>query len=47
MVRSARIVVPGLPHHITQRGDHKNMIFKQKKDIQTKKRFSVFQELAA
>lgn len=27
MTRLARIVVPGCPHHITQRGDHRECIF--------------------
>jgi putative transposase len=27
MPRAARIVIPGIPHHITQRGNHQNKIF--------------------
>jgi putative transposase len=27
MPRSARIVIPGLPHHVTQRGNRREPIF--------------------
>ena len=27
MTRIARVVVPGLPHHVTQRGNHRDRIF--------------------
>jgi len=27
MVRLARIVIPGLPHHVTQRGNRREAIF--------------------
>jgi len=32
MPRSARIVVPGLPHHITQRGNRKQAVFFREED---------------
>ena len=32
MPRDARIVVPGLPHHVTHRGNHRDLIFKTPKD---------------
>jgi putative transposase len=32
MPRSARIVIPGLPHHVTQRGNNKQDIFLNSKD---------------
>lgn len=27
MARLPRIVIPGLPHHVTQRGNHRERIF--------------------
>lgn len=27
MARLARVVVPGLPHHVTQRGNHREKVF--------------------
>ncbi|MFO0019826.1 MAG: transposase, partial [Alphaproteobacteria bacterium] len=27
MARLARVVVPGLPHHVTQRGNHREPVF--------------------
>jgi putative transposase len=32
MARLARIVVPGLPHHVTQRGNRRQLLFAQKGD---------------
>src|SRR5689334_15099024 len=32
MPRDARIVVPGLPHHVTHRGKHRELIFKTPED---------------
>jgi putative transposase len=32
MARLARIVVPGLPHHVTQRGNRREAIFFQDGD---------------
>ena len=33
MPRSARIVIPGLPYHITQRGNNRQMIFRDDDDL--------------
>jgi putative transposase len=27
MARLARVVIPGLPHHVTQRGNHREAVF--------------------
>ena len=32
MVRMARLVVPGIPHHVTQRGNRGDKVFFQKSD---------------
>lgn len=32
MPRLARILVPGLPHHITHRGNHKDLIYREDED---------------
>ena len=32
MPRIARVVVPGCPHHITQRGNYKQIVFEEKRD---------------
>ena len=32
MPRKARIVIPGLPHHVTQRGNYKQSIFESRRD---------------
>ncbi|HLH32382.1 MAG TPA: transposase [Terriglobia bacterium] len=34
MARPERIVIPGLPHHITHRGNHRDLIFRQFDDYQ-------------
>jgi putative transposase len=34
MPRTARIVIPGVPHHVTQRGDHRMTIFHNDDDYQ-------------
>jgi len=34
MSRLARMVVPGLPHHVTQRGNHREAIFFEDRDQQ-------------
>jgi hypothetical protein len=34
MTRIARIVVPGLPHHVTQRGNRREKIFFEESDYQ-------------
>jgi putative transposase len=39
MARNARIIIPGLPHHITQRGDHKDKIFVTDNDYFIFKRY--------
>jgi len=35
MPRTARIVIPGIPHHITQRGDQRRQVFFTPEDYQT------------
>lgn len=35
MARTARIVIPGIPHHITQRGNNKQQVFWDDEDRQT------------
>jgi len=32
MPRLARIVIPGLPHHVTQRGNHRQDVFLREED---------------
>jgi putative transposase len=32
MARLSRIIVPGLPHHVTQRGNHRQLLFVEKGD---------------
>ncbi|MHB9106376.1 MAG: transposase [Armatimonadota bacterium] len=32
MLRLARIVIPGLPHHVTQRGNHRQEVFLREED---------------
>ncbi|MEI6519903.1 MAG: transposase [bacterium] len=39
MARSARIILPGLPHHITQRGNHREEIFTCTRDYNIYKNF--------
>jgi putative transposase len=34
MTRLARIVVPLMPHHVTQRGNHRMAIFKSASDFE-------------
>ena len=34
MARIARVVVPGLPHHVTQRGNHREPMFFRAEDYQ-------------
>jgi putative transposase len=34
MARIARIVVPGLPHHVTQRGNRRETIFFEPSDYE-------------
>ncbi len=34
MPRLARVVVPEIPHHITQRGNRRQMVFFQDEDYQ-------------
>jgi putative transposase len=34
MARLARIVAPGIPHHITQRGNRRQLTYFQKSDYQ-------------
>ena len=35
MARMARLVVPGRPHHITQRGNRRQKVFFRDEDYQT------------
>ena len=35
MARLARIIAPGLPHHVTQRGNRRSQIFFTEDDYQT------------
>ena len=35
MPRRARIVIPGLPHHITQRGNNRGRVFREPEDYAT------------
>lgn len=35
MARLARVVVPGIPHHVTQRGNRRQPVFLQPEDYQT------------
>jgi putative transposase len=32
MPRIARVVVPGIPHHITQRGNYRQLVFREDED---------------
>jgi putative transposase len=32
MPRTARIVIPGLPHHVTQRGNRRDNVFRDDDD---------------
>lgn len=34
MLRVARIVIVGLPHHVTQRGDNRQVVFHASEDCQ-------------
>ena len=34
MARMARVVIPGIPHHITQRGNRKQKVFFYDEDYQ-------------
>lgn len=35
MARLARVVLPGLPHHITHRGNRRSVIFRDREDRET------------
>jgi putative transposase len=35
MPRIARVVIPGCPHHVTQRGNHRQRVFFSEKDYET------------
>jgi putative transposase len=34
MARIARVVIPGLVHHVTQRGNHRQTVFLEERDRQ-------------
>jgi len=34
MPRQARVIVPGFPHHIVQRGHNRNVVFVEDRDYQ-------------
>ena len=40
MARIARVVVPGLPHHVTQRGDRREPVFFEADDYRRYRRLA-------
>jgi|GEM_PF-5855807 len=41
MPRIARVVIQGIPHHLTQRGNYQQIVFQDKEDIFGRKRIII------